>query len=472
MARKRTRARFAASIAALLLAFGVAAGWPALVDSPAGVEAIPIFPILTFKPIITFVPIDSLLTVNIPDANLNMALHDACGIVYETTLKRGDLYALNGDLSLYDKGIQDLEGIQFLKNVTDLGLSKNPITRFPTISGLANLQTLRLDGCGLEEVPPEVIALPSLYYLTMRDNALTVLPDSLATHATLSGLFVDRNQIREIPAAFGSSGLFTLTISFNRIATVPDAVIQSPVLDNLILTGNRLTTLSPKFGARSWENLDFEFNFLDVTPGGTLHTMLKDIVAATCEYERQLAPIAGLVATPSATSIRLSWDKCPDFGEAGWSAKVTRYLVYRNEGGTLTELALPGPETPEFTETGLAPSLARSYTVGVEYEIVDPSKNGITRNYRTIATGTTGDVTPVPESTATPGPSDGATPDPTSGPTSEATPTEGAAGGGTSGLPPWAFVVGGVVLLGAIGGGTALGLALAKARGTPKPPQA
>jgi hypothetical protein len=128
---------------------------------------------------------------------------------------------------------------------------------------------------------------------------------------------------------------------------------------------------------------------------------------------------------------------------------VTRYYVYLNEGGALSELATLDPSTTEFVESGLPASTARTYTVGVEYQVTDPTLNGITRHYVTLATATTAEVTPTSSVDATP------TVDPLASPTLAAdatvTPTPGTGDGNVS-LPVWVLVVGGVLGTGILAG--------------------
>jgi hypothetical protein len=445
---RRTLSRSVAWVCLLLFAVTlVAFGLPPtdVVSESPGSSAlwISLFPKVTFSPPhITLIPLDSLKPVTIPDPILSEVLHDLCGVPMANSVTRGQLNALTADLDLTNLGVKDLEGVQYCRQIPALIASKNAITHFPALTLMTGLQLLQLDECGLTEVPSQIQGLPNLVVLRMSHNQLTVLPDFLAGIDSLYALIVDDNQIREIPTAFASSALFTLNADFNRLTTLPDSVLGTVGLSNVLVAGNRLTHVPPSMAGKDWEVLDFEFNFIDVSDGSVDRVLLDGLVAGSKSFARQLTPIGDLAAEPSSTGIRLTWTACPASVHATWSTVVTRYYVYLNEGGALSELATLDPSTTEFVESGLPASTARTYTVGVEYQVTDPFLNGITRHYVTLATATTEEVTPAPSGDATP------TLDPLATPSAAAdatvAPTPGTGDGNVS-LPVWVLVAGGVL---------------------------
>ena len=469
---RRSLRRFAALFAALL-----AIPAAALVAGPGVSVSAGGFPIITVHPpIVTFVPIDPFLIVTVPDANLAAALRARCGLAATDPIRRGDLYALTGTLNVFGKGIADLEGVQFCRNITSLNASNNPLSSLPDVSGMDALQQLALVVCDFTEVPPVIAGLSDLAVLSMDVNRISEIPEFLAHMPTLRVLSLGTNEIREVPAAFGGSGLTALVVNENRLTSLPEEVISLSSLKNLQIDLNRFTTLPASFGAKSWHTLDVEFNFLDVSPGSSLDTMLSSIVAASCTYQRQLVPIRDLAAETTETSIRIGWTPCPDVTAPSCSETVARYLVYRSDGGVLTELALLGPGTTTYFEDGLAPGTARTYVVGVEYHVVTAFEDGITRHYATLATstrslpatatpaaGTTPGLTPV----LTPGATEPATPGaPT--PTQDATPTPGdGKDGGRSWLslvPVWVWAVAGGLLLIVFAGAAFVAARIVRAR--------
>jgi hypothetical protein len=88
-------------------------------------------PIITIRPTIISPP-----WVNIPDANLKVALHTLCGVPMIEELTRFDLAGLTGTLNIVGKGIANLEGIQYCTNISTLSSSNNPISSLPDMTGI------------------------------------------------------------------------------------------------------------------------------------------------------------------------------------------------------------------------------------------------------------------------------------------------------------------------------------------------
>lgn len=271
----------------------------------------------------TFITIPSitipslLLPANIPDPNLNAALHTACGKALSEPLYRSDLAALTGSLSVDSRNIANLEGIQYCTGITWLNASGNPLSALPNMSGMTGLTSLRLDDCDFATVPSIIRQIPNLLslsmsaneltniveisgcltlrYLTLRSNDLEALPGSLLlpnleslelsdnkldaippillTLTSLKQLFINDNKIGEIPAAIADlPELFMLSLSGNEIRTLP-AALGGSQLQSLYVKRNRITTLpSSVLDAPNLIILDIGVNRLTAVPA-----KLKDI---------------------------------------------------------------------------------------------------------------------------------------------------------------------------------------------------
>lgn len=105
---------------------------------------------------------------------------------------------------------------------------------------------LDLRGCGLTELPPEVLALAdTLEVLDLSNNALATLPEGMATLTRLHTLFASSNRFERLPPMLGRlPRLDTLGFKANRIAQVP-AQALAPTLRWLILTDNQVAELPP-----------------------------------------------------------------------------------------------------------------------------------------------------------------------------------------------------------------------------------
>jgi hypothetical protein len=467
--KSRTRPGAAAFVALLLLVAAVAWSVPQTgVSSESSDDtSMPLgwIPIITLHPpLVTVFPIDPLLVVTIPDAHLSEALHARCGVPTSEPLHRGDLYALTGSLDLSDRGIADLEGVQYCRQILVLNASENPLSTLPVMTSMTSLQQLYLDDCEFTAIPDGIASIPNLVVLVASRNRLTVLPEFIAALPDLRVLYVNGNEIREIPASYGSGNLEALFVQQNRISSIPDGLVASPHLKTLYAGLNRLTRLPDAMAGKSWHELDFEFNFLDVSVGSDARILLESLSTSECRFDRQLTPIRDLSADATDERIHLTWTACPDADDGTYSSTVARYLVYRNEGGVLTELAILDKSTPVYTETGLDPETERTYTVGVEYVVVDSLLTGTTRHYVSLTTSTT-DRTATPEATAsvpasitttisaTTGPSPASPSDPPVEPTEGITPKP-QGGGLLSWVPVWILVLVGILGLAGIVGVT------------------
>lgn len=103
---------------------------------------------------------------------------------------------------------------------------------------------LDLRGCGLTELPPEVLAQQdTLEVLDLSGNALSTLPQGLARLQKLHTLFASGNRFTALPAVLGQLPVLdTLGFKANQLADVP-AQALAPSLRWLILTDNRITAL-------------------------------------------------------------------------------------------------------------------------------------------------------------------------------------------------------------------------------------
>jgi hypothetical protein len=103
---------------------------------------------------------------------------------------------------------------------------------------------LDLRGCGLTELPTQVLALAdTLQVLDLSGNALTTLPEGLARCTRLHTLFASNNRFTVLPKVLGRlPQLDTLGFKANQISEVPAGAL-APMLRWLILTDNRIPAL-------------------------------------------------------------------------------------------------------------------------------------------------------------------------------------------------------------------------------------
>lgn len=165
---------------------------------------------------------------------------------------------------------------------------------------------LDLRGCGLTELPPEVLALAdTLEVLDLSNNALTTLPEGLATLTRLHTLFASSNRFERLPPMLGRlPRLDTLGFKANRIAQVP-AQALAPTLRWLILTDNQVAELPPTLAdCAPMQKLMLAGNRLQRLPEGLGRLQRLELLRLSANrFERvQHALPEALLALP-----RLAW---------------------------------------------------------------------------------------------------------------------------------------------------------------------
>ena len=139
--------------------------------------------------------------------------------------------------------------------------------RAGTLQGSTHLD---LRGCGLAELPAEVMALAdTLQVLDVSGNALHTLPSGQARLTRLHTLFASNNRFTSLPPVLGLLPVLdTLGFKANQIAEVP-ACALAPTLRWLILTDNRITALpSTLTDCTRLQKLMLAGNRLRQLPGG------------------------------------------------------------------------------------------------------------------------------------------------------------------------------------------------------------
>jgi len=171
---------------------------------------------------------------------------------------------------------------------------------------LAGATRLDLRGCGLRELPPEVLALAdTLEVLDLSGNELTALPEGFSCLQQLRVLFCSDNPFTELPAVLGRcSALNIIGFKANRIERVPPQALPA-ALRWLILTDNRITELPASLGdCTRLQKLMLAGNRLRRLPDRIAQCQRLELVRlAANDFERAEDALPdGLLALP-----RLAW---------------------------------------------------------------------------------------------------------------------------------------------------------------------
>lgn len=128
-----------------------------------------------------------------------------------------------------------------LRALRVLFLSRNPFCEVPAVlRGMPALRMLGMRACQIEHLPED--GLPAtLIWLTLTDNALDSLPDSLGSLTGLQKVLLAGNRLRTLPASLqGATQLELLRLSANEFTSLPDWLFELPALAWLALAGNPL----------------------------------------------------------------------------------------------------------------------------------------------------------------------------------------------------------------------------------------
>ena len=156
------------------------------------------------------------------------------------------------NLGLTSKDLAQLIPIinQELPNLTDLSLDNNIIESLPdSIGSLSNLYYLYLSNNNITIVPDSIENLSNLRYLYLNNNNITTLPDTIGNLSNLKWLDLDNNNITIVPDSIGNlSNLKWLNLDNNKIKFVPDSIGNLSNLNQLNLNNNNLESLHDSIG--------------------------------------------------------------------------------------------------------------------------------------------------------------------------------------------------------------------------------
>jgi hypothetical protein len=118
----------------------------------------------------------------------------------------------------------------------------NTIVPPPTIVLFTRLRFLVLDNCLLSVLPIYICDLPLLEWLFIQHNDLHELPVDIQRLSALKHLFAHDNRLTLVPAL--PPLLRTLDMSWNRLDSVPDAIFDLEHLQSLNLARNPLQAIN------------------------------------------------------------------------------------------------------------------------------------------------------------------------------------------------------------------------------------
>lgn len=316
-----------------------------------------------------------------------------------------------------------------------LFLSGSAFPDWSFLAALTKLELLDMRGCGLTELPESVASLTALRYVYLQDNELEELPDWLGGLTRLERLDVTGNRLYALPSSMASltrlrhlvlsdneffslpgwitglAGLEVLLASDNHLTRVPDGFSRLGNLYRFSFQNNNLTSIAPvgRIPVGYPYQVSFTYNLLDLSDAATAGLLSYYDKAGA----RQKTPITARVVAAGTEGVQIeaAFDAAghDDFLSEDCSVEAPR--LYRQDGEGYYRLVAIG----EYSAAcGVAIVTDRSgLTAGAayRYQLVVPVvlPDGVRVSYQAAATvSDLAEPTAAPSAQAEPAP----TPDP------------------------------------------------------------
>ncbi|WP_439033548.1 NEAT domain-containing protein [Bacillus paranthracis] len=253
--------------------------------------------------------LDKQLQKHINKYNLNRENLDT-PITKEDLLKVKSLIVVEAK----SKGIKDVSGLEYMKNLENLTLEEVKLENIKFISNLRQLKSLSITYGELEDIGP-LAELEHIESLSLRNNKISDLRP-LSQMKKIKLLDLNSNYIKDIKPLFTAKSLRTLTVANNQISNANLAGIEqlknvkslslsnngltniehiTPMkkLVELDLSKNELENIEPLSRMSTVQSLNLEENYIsDITPLSQL-TGLYDLKLASNEI-RDVRPVQEL----------------------------------------------------------------------------------------------------------------------------------------------------------------------------------
>lgn len=236
--------------------------------------------------------------IEFPDERLEVAILEEMGKKENDKISVAEAQKVQF-LPLSNKGIQNLEGIQYFENVNHLQLGFNQLTDITPLHKLDNLNILDLQGNQLEDISP-LEGLEHLVSLNLNGNNLGTL-ESLTNIHRLGYLYVNNNQIKDISPTVHLEKLDVFDYSSNQVSDIscltryhelrygdlteqkivlPSRTVtkgERVIIDNPIKTvGGTVDTIEVKNG--SYDASTNQIIIKDVTENQTVEYMFETVI--------------------------------------------------------------------------------------------------------------------------------------------------------------------------------------------------
>ena len=295
--------------------------------------------------------------VHIPDTNLRAAIAEALGKSPNAPITVEEMEGL-GRLDVESRGIQDLTGLQFAKNLSELHLHDNQVSDLSPLAGLINLRYLRLDNNltvsnlsplkGLENLTELGFAhtdvsdfspLKNLKNLTRLWFQHTPASDlsPLAGLTNLNNIAAAGTPIPDLSPIAGLTKLENISIGGIEVSNL-EPLAGLTALRRIYLSGNKVSDISPLAGLANLRWLNLSHNYIsDISPLAGL-TNLEWLAISTFGQGEisDLKPLANLTALEE---LYLSGNEISDVSPLAGLVGLNRLSLENNNISDVSSLA-------------------------------------------------------------------------------------------------------------------------------------
>ncbi len=242
--------------------------------------------------------------VYIPDVNLQEAIQEELGVTPPFTLNH--IMRLT-QLHAIEKGIADIQGLEFAVNLTDLDLAGNPIKDISPLGDLMNLMHLGLGFTNISDSDLSPLAsLTSVEALDLSGNQITDL-SPLSALTFLRKLDLQHNQITDLSPLAALTTLIDINLRDNPLSDlIPLSGLTN--LESLELARCTVSDVSPLAGLKKLRILDLSNNRIsDFSPLSGLN-LTEFHYDEICEIPPLPPPIIERIEKRIFPSIFQAWD--------------------------------------------------------------------------------------------------------------------------------------------------------------------
>ncbi|MBP7050944.1 MAG: leucine-rich repeat domain-containing protein [Phycisphaerae bacterium] len=276
---------------------------------------------------LTCLSVASAQTVNIPDANLRQAILETLGMPAGATITQDDMLRLE-TLGVFSKGVCNLSGIEYAKNLRWLWLYENEISNIGPLSELTSLTQLCLTMNQISDVTP-LAGLTGLTELHLARNQVSDI-SPLGGMMDLRLLYLDNNRIADISSLHGKNQMEKLSLWNNGVSDISPLSGMTGVT-SLWLASNQVSDISGLAGMTNLAELSLGDNPIsDLTPLAELTSItslslrnnglteigflanLHDLLVLDLANNQEITDISVVAGMPQLQNLNLYWNHVSD----------------------------------------------------------------------------------------------------------------------------------------------------------------